>query len=102
MPRPMPPRSQWGSWDVLPEDTPATELDLTNPDVKDGLERRERLKQQWSEFYTYPHGVWREDDIERDPDEAEAWRNWLLRRAWESIAITNGSLRAWSENSVPQ
>lgn len=84
--------SEFGNWDVLPEDPPEDRLDLTDPAVKDMLERRGRLVEQWQAYYAYPHGVWRDRAIQAYPKQAEAWRNWFLRRSWEGISLINGSL----------
>lgn len=97
--RPFPSPSDYGSWDELPECPAEAELDLSNPDVKDALQRREVLIALWREYHDYPHGTWREELIDAHPEHAAAWRNWLLRRAWEGVNFINGSVRRWSTAS---
>lgn len=91
--RPLPSPADYGKWDALPTGPAEHELDTSSPDVRDGLARRGILIEQWHAYRNYPHGFWREDAIRRSPDQAEAWRNWLLRRSWEAISQINGSLR---------
>ena len=54
------------------------------------------LKAQWAQYWHYPHGSWRGEEIAAHSEHAEAWRNWLLRRSWEAIASLNGCLLRWS------
>lgn len=91
--RPFPAATEYGSWDKLPTGPAEEELDLSNPDVKDALARRELLINQWSDYRNYPNGHWREEAIRHSPDHAEAWRNWLTRRSWEGVNQINGFLR---------
>lgn len=91
--RPFPSPSEYGSWDALPEFSTEADLDLSNPDVQDGLARRDLLIEEWRGFLNYPHGVWSEENIAQNPGDAEAWRNWLVRRSWEGVNFINGSLR---------
>lgn len=98
--RPFPAPRDFGAWDKLPEFPTEDELDLSNPDVKDALERRDLLVEEWQQYLTYPHGVWREDCIADFPHFAEQWRNWLLRRAWEGIAFINANARRWSAGGL--
>lgn len=91
--RPLPSTSEYGKWDALPTGPGYDELDTNYPDIQDGLARREILTSQWHAFRNYPHGYWREATIRANPEQAEAWRNWLLRRSWEAINQINGSLR---------
>lgn len=94
--RSFPPPTEYGSWDVLPDDPADVDLDLTSDEVKDALERRETLKLDWYAYRTYPHGIWSQDVIDRNSESAEAWRNWVLRRSWEGITHINGCLLRWS------
>ena len=94
--RPLPSPSECGSWDQLPACPDESELDLSRPDLKDALQRRDRLIDEWWGYVDYPHGVWVAENIAQNPDQAQAWRNWLLRRAWEGIQFINGNLRRWS------
>lgn len=85
--RPLPSPSEYGSWDQLPTFPAEDEFDPDNPDVQDRLERRARLVEEWRGFVNYPSEAW------ADADQAAAWRNWFLRRAWEGISFINGNLR---------
>lgn len=100
--RPFPSSFEYGKWDTLPADPPEHELDLANEDVLDALKRRERLKADWYADLNYPHGVWSQESIDQNPDLAEAWRNWFLRRSWQGIKFINGCLRIWSQESQQQ
>ncbi len=92
--RPMPSPAEFGMWDTLPEDPPEHLLDLSDEDVKDTIRRRDILKQEWRGYLNYPHGFWPDASIERDTiGQGEAWRNWLLRRAWDAVATLNAHLR---------
>src|SRR5699024_2945475 len=95
--RPFP--SDYGRWDTLLEGPPEAR-DQTDPDVADVLARRDRLTEQWSEMVAYPRGVWSDAAIESDPDQAEAWRNWFTRRAWEGIAMLNAQLARLAARSI--
>lgn len=94
--RSLPRPADYGAWDALPVDPPRSELDLSQQDVQEGIERRELLKAQWAQYWHYPHGTWRAEAIAARPEHAEAWRNWFLRRSWEAIASLNGCLVRWS------
>lgn len=91
--RPFPAPSEYGSWDTLPGCPAEDEFDSSNPDVKDGLQRRDLLIEEWRGFLNYPHGVWSEENIAQNSGDAEAWRNWLVRRSWEGVSFINGSMR---------
>lgn len=91
--RPFPPRSAYGGWDKLPDGPDESTVDTTNPHLQDTLKRRALLMEQWRGFYTYPRDVWSDQAIDKNPDYAEAWRNWFLRRSWEGISLLNGILR---------
>lgn len=96
--RPLPSPTEYGQWDALPVNPSSEELDTSNPDVQDGLARREILINQWQAYRNYPHGFWREEAIRHNPDQGEAWRNWFLRRSWEAISQINHGLRRWSNS----
>ena len=93
--RSLPRPADYGAWDALPVDPPQSELDLSQQDVQEGIERREVLKAQWARYWHYPHGTWRAEAIAAHPEHAEAWRNWFLRRSWEAIVSLNGCLVRW-------
>ncbi|WP_175530002.1 hypothetical protein [Actinopolyspora lacussalsi] len=97
--RPFPTPAEYGKWDVLPEDPPESELDLSNEDVTDALVRRERLKDEWRGYWHYPHGEHDPATAGETPETAEAWRNWLLRRSYQGIAFINGCVVRWSADS---
>ncbi len=94
--RPLPRPADYGAWDELPVDPQESELDLSHQDVQEGIKRRDVLKTQWAQYWRYPHGTWRTEAIAAYPEQAEAWRNWFLRRSWEAIAYLNGCLAHWS------
>lgn len=94
--RPLPRPAEYGAWDALPTDPRESELDLAQQDVQEGIERREVLKTQWAQYWHYPRCTWRTEAITAHPEQAEAWRNWFLRRSWEAIASLNGCLVRWS------
>ncbi|PKW15295.1 hypothetical protein [Saccharopolyspora spinosa] len=92
--RPLPSPLEFGTWETLPEDPPEHLLDLSDEDVKDTIRCRDILKQEWSGYLHYPHGFWPDASIKPDiAGQGEAWRNWLLRPAWDSVATLNAHLR---------